>query len=123
MSLQHGPLVALPFNALARRAPTPDRERLWQNAFSLLTEQAEEYATYGCPRAVRDLYYDRFQYEGWSLDKIRRRRSTFLNQFTRQQIKTETHGPVIRRFRAAVGRQDASRRAMPPAAADAAACA
>lgn len=98
MQLSHGPLVALPFNALARRAVTPDRDKLWQQAFDMITEQDDEYSALACPRSVRDLYYDRFQYEGWKLEDIRRRPSTFLNQFTRQRIQTESHGQVTRRF-------------------------
>jgi RimJ/RimL family protein N-acetyltransferase len=98
MTLSHGPLVALPFNALARRADTPDRKKLWQLAFDMLAEQDEEYSTLACPRSICDLYYDRFQYEGWKLENIRRRPSTFLNRFTRQRILTESHGLVTRRF-------------------------
>jgi len=90
-------LVALPFNALARRSGWAQADQLWQQTKEMMAEEDSEYSTLSCPESLRGFYNDRFYQNDWLLARIVRQRASFARHETRQLIETSTHGRVCQR--------------------------
>ncbi len=80
MTCRSGPLIAIPFNALSRRALTPNCGQLWQQALRLFKAEDTERKGPEAQDSYFKLYFDRrYDERGWPLERIGQEREKFLS--------------------------------------------